>query len=102
MLAEFRQLLQNAASNKVAEQNSLLRETKQTSLNVARSECTEKRQEVELLEQFVRLASPDYILKRGYTLTLKEGKIVKKASELKTGDEITTQFSDGKQKAVVK
>lgn len=102
LLSEFRQLLQNAVSKKVMDQNNLLKETKQTILNVAQSQFTEKRQAVELLEQFVRLASPDYILKRGYTLTLKNGKIVKKAAELKTGDEITTQFSDGKQKAVVK
>lgn len=80
----------------------LLKETRQTILNAVRSLFTAKQQALELLDQFVRLASPDYILKCGYTMTLKKGKIVKKASELTAGDEITTRFSDGEQKATVK
>ncbi|MDR2921184.1 MAG: exodeoxyribonuclease VII large subunit [Tannerella sp.] len=102
LLSEIRQSLQNTVSNLVTGQNHILKETMQTILNTTRSLLAEKRQAIELLDQFVRLASPAYILKRGYTLTLKDGKIVKKASELKTGDEIVTQFSDGKQKAVIK
>ena len=89
-------------SSIVTDQNHMLKETKQTILNTTRSLLAEKRQTIELLDQFVRMASPGYILKRGYTLTLKDGKIIKKASELKAGDEIVTQFSDGKQKAVIK
>ena len=50
---------------------------------------------IELQEQFIRMASPDYILKRGYSLTLREGKILKSVKEVKSGDHITTRFSDG-------
>lgn len=50
---------------------------------------------IQLTEQFVKMASPEYLLKRGYSLTLKEGKIVKQASDLQSGDEIVTRFSDG-------
>lgn len=101
-LTNLRRSLQSAVSYVVTDHNRNLKETTQTIWNITRSLFAEKRQTVELLEQFVRLASPDYILKHGYTLTLKDGKIIKKASELKTGDEIITQFSDGKQKAVIK
>lgn len=80
----------------------MLIEAKQAIQNMAKSLLTDEKQSIDLLEQFVKLASPDYILKRGYTLTLKDGKIVKKASQLSTGDEITTRFSDGEQKAIIK
>lgn len=54
-----------------------------------------KKKELQLSEQFIKLASPEYILKRGYSLTLKNGTIIKHASELQAGDTITTRFADG-------
>lgn len=54
-----------------------------------------KAKELQLSEQFIKLASPEYILKRGYSLTLKNGNIIKHASELHPGDLIVTRFSDG-------
>lgn len=48
-----------------------------------------------LSEQFIRMASPAYILQRGYTLTLKNGKIIKHKDETSRGDEIVTRFADG-------
>lgn len=101
-LNEMKQTLLNASSNLMVDKRHMLKDTKQVIQNIAGSLLTEEKQSINLLEQFIRLASPDYILKRGYTITLKEGKIIKKASELQTGDEIITRFSDGEQKAVVK
>ena len=57
---------------------------------------------IRLKEQFIKMASPDYVLKRGYSLALKDGKIVKHAVELRSGDEITTRFADGEVKSIVK
>ena len=48
------------------------------------------------------MASPDYILKRGYSLALKNGKIIKYATELEVGDELTTRFIDGEIKSIIK
>lgn len=50
-------------------------------------------------EQYVKMISPDNVLKRGYTLTLKNGKIVKSVHELITEDLIETRFMDGKVKS---
>lgn len=47
-------------------------------------------------EQYLELSSPHNILKKGYTLTLKNKKIIKEANLLKKGDEITTLFYDGR------
>ncbi len=46
-------------------------------------------------EQFLKLISPENILKKGYTLTIRNSKIVKSSLELKEGDTITNQFYDG-------
>ena len=56
---------------------------------------------LQLTEQFIKMASPEYILRRGYSLTMKEGKIVKHAAELREGDELTTRFMDGEVKSIV-
>lgn len=101
-LVQAEQRLYSAASCLITENNHILNETKQIMANAVKALIAEKKQSVGLLEQFINLASPDYILKHGYTLTLKDGEIVKKASELAAGDEITIRFSDGKQKAAVK
>ncbi len=46
-------------------------------------------------EHIIHLLSPDSILKRGYTLTIQNGKIVQSAKGLKKGDLLTTKFKDG-------
>ncbi|MDR2040840.1 MAG: exodeoxyribonuclease VII large subunit [Tannerella sp.] len=58
--------------------------------------------EMELTEQFLKMASPNYVLQRGYTLILKEGKIVNRASGLSVGDEVTARFADGDRTVVVR
>lgn len=50
---------------------------------------------LETLEQKLELLNPENILKKGYSLTIKDGKIITDASELKDGDTITTKLSLG-------
>lgn len=52
--------------------------------------------------QYIRMVSPENILKRGYTLTLKNGKIIKSAKELLEDDVIETLFTDGSTLSEVK
>lgn len=53
-------------------------------------------------EQYIRMVSPQNILKRGYTLTWKAGKIVTSAEKLQPDDVIETLFWDGKIESQVK
>lgn len=55
-----------------------------------------------LLQQKLTDSSPERLLKRGYSITLKDGKAVTDSSLLKTGDEITTYLSKGKIQSIVK
>ncbi|HBB92177.1 MAG: exodeoxyribonuclease VII large subunit [Bacteroidetes bacterium GWF2_49_14] len=56
-------------------------------------------QKIKLLEQVSVLNDPRRLLIRGYTLTIKEGRIVKSVTQLKQGDRVTTKFSDGEVQA---
>jgi exodeoxyribonuclease VII large subunit len=56
---------------------------------------------MKLYEKTLSLVSPANILKKGYSLTAKNGKIVRSVNELKTGDVITTILPDGKKQSVV-
>ena len=52
-------------------------------------------------EQYVELVSPLNVLRRGYTLTLKEGRIITSLKDLKAGDTIETYFKDGSSSSLV-
>jgi len=69
--------------------------------NRAESSLAERSRFVQLTEQFIKMASPDYVLKRGYSLTLKDGKIIKQADGLVVGDELITRFADGEVRSKV-
>ena len=47
------------------------------------------------LEKQLALISPENLLKKGYTITTLNGKMIKDSSQLKKGDKLITQFYDG-------
>ena len=59
--------------------------------------------EYRLIELRVKNADPETALAKGYTLTLdKNGKFVRNASQLKSGDTLTTKFRDGTVESTVR
>lgn len=61
----------------------------------------EKNNKLDVLEKHIELVSPENILKKGYSLTLKNGKAVKKIADVESGDEIITYLADGNIKSIV-
>ena len=57
---------------------------------------------LELLQQRAVSLDPQLLLKRGYSITTLNGHLVRKASELKAGDEIETRLEQGTVKSVIK
>lgn len=77
-------------------------ETMQVRLaNRVETSLAERTRFLQLTEQFIKMASPDYVLKRGYSLTLKNGKIVKHAAGLVADDELVICFADGEVHSIV-
>jgi len=85
----------------VEKKQSALTETGQKLKNRLATLFADKNQELTLHNQFLKMASPDYILKKGYSLTLKNGKTVKLSSELIAGDEVRIRFADGEREAKI-
>lgn len=56
---------------------------------------------LQLIASKIELTSPEYILKRGYSITVKDGYPVKSAAEITDGDSIHIVFADGEATAVV-
>ena len=61
-----------------------------------------QRHRLELLRQRIADASPEKLLARGYSITLKDGRAVKDASALQPGDVLTTRVYKGEIQSIVK
>lgn len=62
---------------------------------------SQHRHKLALLKQRVEDTSPERLLKRGYSITLKDGKVVTDATDLKPGDELVTCLANGEVKSIV-
>ncbi len=52
-------------------------------------------------EQFMQMVSPENVLRRGYTLSIKNGKVITSSKGLQKGDAIETRFKDGSASSIV-
>lgn len=69
--------------------------------NVERK-ITHERHRLQLLSQRIDSVNPERLLRLGYSLTYKNGHIVRNANELSKGDEIVTRMETGSVKSIVK
>ena len=68
---------------------------------VVTSSLSRHRHRLELLQQRLADVSPEKQLARGYSITLKDGKVVKDAGLLREGDEITTRLHKGEATSII-
>ncbi len=61
----------------------------------------QKRAFIDKMEAMKNLLNPIEILKRGYSISYNNGKLITAASQLKSGDEILTHFHKGKATSIV-
>ncbi len=57
---------------------------------------------LDTLEKMVGVLSPENTIKRGYSLTLINGKVARSVAQVKPGDEIVTKLADGEINSTVK
>lgn len=62
---------------------------------------SEQKHQIKLLKQRIADASPQRLLQRGYSITFKNGKAVKDASEVRIGDVLTTRLANGEVRSEV-
>lgn len=62
----------------------------------SRRRMMKEQQRVTLNENVVRLLDPENVLRRGFTLSMKDGQIIKSVQQIQPGDVVDTIFADGK------
>ncbi len=62
---------------------------------------TQEHHLIEMAEEKVRNLDPALMLRRGYSITLKDGKALKSPESLLSGDEIETRLSEGTIKSII-
>ncbi|MDE6353493.1 MAG: exodeoxyribonuclease VII large subunit, partial [Prevotella sp.] len=62
---------------------------------LTRRKLTDEHHRVDMLSQRAKALDPDLLLRRGYSITLHQGHAVRRASDLKPGDEIVTRLAGG-------
>lgn len=100
-LERCRQRIPQAAARRIAAARTGLLMARKDLGAAAAALLARQRHRLELLEQRTTDASPEKQLARGYTLTLKGGKAVKRAADLRPGDRLQTVFSEGRAESVV-
>ena len=92
---ELGQCLSRIAVQMVAVRRQQIEQLRLTlQYTISRTLQTE-RNKLQMFDQAIRLHSPEQIFKKGYSLTLCDGKPVRRASDIPVGTTITTVLSDG-------
>jgi exodeoxyribonuclease VII large subunit len=94
-LFQKRRNLKHAINQSMLKQRSVLGHYKDLLTGQARNMISMEQKRILFHENTARLINPENVLNRGYTLTLREGKIVKSTKQLNINVEIETRFTDG-------
>ena len=102
ILAEEENMLNNWSKDIYHTSKSLLQSNRNTLMflceklrSMVKYKLEREEFSIQRFEHFVSLSLPENMLKRGYSITMHNGKTIKSVADLSEGDVITTQFADG-------
>ncbi|MCX7862800.1 MAG: exodeoxyribonuclease VII large subunit [Bacteroidales bacterium] len=88
---------------KAFQKNAALLQIKQNELlNKTQQNINNKIQHIINAEKLIAKQDPSHILKKGFSITKKNGKTIKKSTEVNSGDELITTFYNGQVTSYVK
>lgn len=100
-LISYRNRIPSAVVRRVSDAKLALLTTRKDISLAVQTSLSRQRHRLELLQQRLADASPEKILARGYSITLKDGKVVKNVAMLNEEDEIITRFYRGEVASVI-
>ena len=101
-LKEMQQAIQFHAQQCVSESNRMLEYIQQEVPRYSKYILRSAGERLNFLSEMSQLLNPEATLKRGYSITTKNGKIIKDATQLKSSEEIETQLAKGTLKSTIK
>jgi exodeoxyribonuclease VII large subunit len=101
LLSQKRKTLKHVVSESLLKKNTEISRYKQLLAVQSGIMIFREQERIHFNENTARLVNPENILKRGYSITLVEGKIVKSVNQLNISEEIETRISDGKVKSKI-
>jgi len=93
--------VKHAVDDSLLKQNATILHLKDQLAAKAERRLLKEQERIHYNENTARLIDPVNVLKRGYTITFSNGKLVKKAAQLKVNDEIETLFAMGNVKSKI-
>ncbi|WP_455498924.1 exodeoxyribonuclease VII large subunit [Coprobacter sp.] len=97
----FTALLPRAAEKALPQEQSKLAQFESLLRQAIYYRIKTEKQHLDIIGKTITLTSPEQILKKGYSLTLKGGKVVHSIQELQSGDKIITLLKDGEKESKV-
>jgi exodeoxyribonuclease VII large subunit len=94
-LAQKQRNLKQVVKGSILKQKSVLVQYRNLLENQSKRMIFKEQERIHFHQNTARLINPENVLKRGYTLTLKEGRIIKSTNQLNINEEIETRFADG-------
>ncbi|WP_195668539.1 exodeoxyribonuclease VII large subunit [Bacteroides intestinalis] len=100
-LISYRNRIPSAVVRRVSDAKLALLTTRKDISLAVQTSLSRQRHRLELLQQRLADASPEKMLARGYSITLKDGKVVKNGDVLQLNDEIVTRLYQGEIVSIV-
>lgn len=98
---ELRQRLSRVATQMVAGRRQQIEQLRLTLHYTISRTLQQERNKLQMFSQAIALHSPEQIFKKGYSLTLCDGKVVRRPADTQPGAVITTILADGELTSVV-
>lgn len=100
-LISYKNRIPSAAYRRLSGAKLSLLTARKDIVQVVTSSVSRHRHRLELLQQRLTDASPEKQLARGYSITLKDGKVVKDTALIQEGDSVTTRLYQGEFTSIV-
>ncbi|MDR1371683.1 MAG: exodeoxyribonuclease VII large subunit [Dysgonamonadaceae bacterium] len=102
VLKTFTDSLKIISDKLIEDKKSMLEILLQQISNTTQQYLLKANSDLESKATFFKLSSPQYILKKGYSITMKDGKSIKSSASLLPGDVIETILYEGKIESVLR
>ena len=100
-LETYRSRIPNLIFNRVATEKMQLKLIQKDLIQSVRNNLFAQKHQLQMIKQRLYDISPERILAKGYSITLKNGKPLMNANQVEIGDEITTIIADGKLTSII-